>query len=328
VSNDTAAEAAAPERSESYARGLVLVATAGMFWSLGGLFFRMIDDAAVWQIVAFRTFFLATSMSLLLYWRYRGQTFSTFRKMGWWGIVAALGTAVANTLFMWSLQYTYVANTVLMLAAAPVISAILGWILLRESVRPATVVAMIGVALGVLVMVSGGLGLSVDLSDGIAIAFVERAGDKPDQWIGDLLAVFMVIGFGVIVVAVRAGRNVEMLPCVVLGGSIACVVTGTMAFVEGYGLAVTGNDLFWCAMMGIVQMTGGMALFIAGSKHVPAGELALLSLTEVIFGPIWVWAILSEVPVEATFWGGGIVFAAIIFNAMTGMRRKHPLPQV
>ncbi|MBC6439747.1 MAG: hypothetical protein GDA49_04915 [Rhodospirillales bacterium] len=59
-----------------------------------------------------------------------------------------------------------------------------------------------------------------------------------------------------------------------------------------------------------------------------AGELALLSLPEIVFGPSWVWMILGEVPVEATFWGGGIVFAAIVMNALTGMRRKHPLPQV
>ena len=317
-------------RPESYSRGIVLVASAGLFWSLGGLFFRMIDEADVWQIVAWRTAFLAGSMLLFIAWRYGRKVLGVFRSvLSPWGIVTALGIAVANTLFMWSLQYTYVANTVLMLAAAPVISAIIGWVMLRESVRPATILAMIAVAIGVLVMVSGGLGITVDLSNGFDIGFGERPGDKPDQWIGDLLAVFMVTAFAFIVVAVRAGRNVEMLPCVVLGGAIACVFASCMAlFSEGIGLAISGNDLFWCAMMGVVQMTGGMALFIAGSKHVPAGELALLSLTEVIFGPIWVWAVFTEVPVEATFWGGGIAFVAIVFNAITGMRRKHPMPQV
>ena len=297
---------AARARPESYARGLVLVAAAGLFWSLGGLFFRMIDEAGVWRIVAWRTFFLATSMALLLCWRYRSETVAVFRGMGRWGLVAAVATAVANTLFMWSLEYTYVANTVLMLAAAPVLAAILGRVLLGERVRPATTVAMAGVCVGVAVMVSGGLGA--------------------DRWIGDVLAVFMVLAFAVIVVAVRAGRDVEMLPCVVLGGSLACVFAAAMALLGGAGLAMTGGDLVWCAAMGVIQMTGGMALFVAGARHVPAGELALLSLTEVIFGPIWVWLLLDEIPVEATFWGGGIVFAAIAFNAVTGVRRKRPPP--
>ncbi len=318
------------QRPESYSRGIVLVASAGLFWSLGGLFFRMIDDADVWQIVAWRTAFLAVSMLLFITWRYGRKVLGVFRSvLSPWGIVTALGIAAANTLFMWSLQYTYVANTVLMLAAAPVISAIIGWVMLRESVRPATILAMIAVAIGVLVMVSGGLGVTVDVSNGFEIVFGERPGDNPDQWIGDLLAVFMVTAFAFVVVAVRAGRNVEMLPCVVLGGAIACIFASCMAvFSEGIGLSITGNDLFWCAMMGVVQMTGGMALFIAGAKHVPAGELALLTLTEVIFGPIWVWAVFTEVPLEATFWGGAVVFVAIVFNAMTGMRRKHPMPQV
>ncbi|MBT7613750.1 MAG: DMT family transporter, partial [Rhodospirillaceae bacterium] len=216
--------AAQPGRAENYTRGLILVAGAGMFWSLGGLFFRLVDDATVWQIVAWRTFFLASSMTLFIAWRYGRGMLAVFRSvLSPWGIVAAVGTATANTLFMWSLEYTYVANTVLMLAAAPVISAVLSWFLLRESVRPATMLAMAGVILGVLVMLSGGLGLSVDFSNGFDISFGERGGNKPDQWIGDLLAVFMVTAFAFIVVAVRAGRNVEMLPCVVLGGAIACI---------------------------------------------------------------------------------------------------------
>tara|TARA_Y100001934_G_scaffold281323_1_gene390646 strand:+ start:1234 stop:2211 length:978 start_codon:yes stop_codon:yes gene_type:complete len=320
--------AAPPQRSESYMRGLVLVGSAGLFWSLGGLFFRFVEDATVWQIVAWRTFFLALSMTLLIAWRYRVAMVGVFRGvLSPWGLVAAVGTAAANTLFMWSLQYTYVANTVLMLAAAPVISAVLSWFLLREAVRPATMIAMAGVIVGVLVMLSGGLGINIGFADGFAVTFGERRGDKPDQWIGDILAVFVVIGFAFIVVAVRAGRSVEMMPCIVLGAAMACVVTATISLVDGAGLAISGNDLLWCAMMGVVQMTVGMALFVTGARHVPAGELALLSLTEVIFAPIWVWAFLSEVPVAATFWGGGIVFLAIVVNAMTGMRRRHPLPQ-
>lgn len=300
--------AIAEEKPDGYGRGIVLVASAGMMWSLGGLFFRLIEDATVWQIVAWRTFFLATSISVLLVWRYRKRALDSFRRMGWWGLMGAFGIACANTLFMFSLQHTYVANTVLMLAAAPMLSAGLGWLLLRESIRPATVVAMVIVTCGVVVMVSGGLGT--------------------DRWLGDVLAILTVTGFALVVVAVRAGRETDMLPCVVVGAGTACVFATVMTLIGGEGLVVTPNDFFWCAMMGVVQMTGGMALFILGAKYVPAAELALLSLTEVIFGPIWVWLLLDEVPVEATFWGGAIVLVAIVVNAITGMRRKHPLPQV
>ena len=303
-----AATETASGRPESYARGIVLVAAAGLMWSLGGLFFRLIEDATVWQIVAYRTLFLSASMAVVVVWRYRAQTLAAFRRMGGWGIVGALGIGGANTLFMFSLEHTYVANTLLMLGASPILSAGIAWLLLRERVRPATMAAMAAVAAGVCVMVAGGLGT--------------------DRWLGDLLAVFTVTSFAFVVVAVRAGREADMLPCVVLGAFLAGCFATLMAFLGGEGLAVTAPDLFWCAMMGIVQMTGGMVLFVAGARHVPAAELALLSLTEVVAGPVWVWLAVGELPVEATFWGGAIVLAAMVANALTGMRRRHPLPQV
>ncbi len=292
----------------SYGRGIVLVGAAGLMWSMGGLFFRMIEDATVWQIVAWRTFFLCLSMTVVVVWRYRGRAIAAFRRMGVWGLVGAAGIGCANTLFMFSLQHTYVANTLLMLGASPIIAAGIAWLLLRERVRGATLIAMLAVAVGVGVMVSGGLGTN--------------------RWLGDLLALLTVTAFAFVVVAVRAGRDVDMLPCVVLGAFMACVFSSTMALVSGEGLAVTAADFGWCAMMGIVQMTGGMVLFIAGSKALPAAELALLSLTEVIVGPIWVWLAVGEVPVGATFLGGAIVLAAMVANALSGMRRRYPLPQV
>jgi len=295
------------DRPPGYGRGVAMVACAGLVWSMGGLLFRLIEDATVWQIVAWRTFFLAVSMMAYVLWRYRGATITAFRRMGGWGLVGACGIGGANTLFMFSLEHTYVANTLLMLGASPLISAAMAWVLLRERVRRATLIAMMAVAAGVGVMVAGGLGT--------------------DRWFGDLMAILTVTSFSFVVIALRAGRDVDMLPCVVLGAFLASVFASIMAFVGGEGLAMTAPDLGWCAMMGIIQMTGGMVLFIAGSKHVPAAELALLSLTEVIAGPVWVWLAIGELPVAATFWGGGIVLVAIVFNALSGMRRRHPLPR-
>lgn len=298
----------ADPRPEGYLHGVLLVGAAGLVWSLGGLFFRMVEEAGIWQVVAWRTGFLCVSMLIVVFWRYRGDAFAAFTRMGRWGIVGALGIGAANTLFMFSLQHTYVANTLLMLSASPILSAIIAWFFLRERVRRATLVAMFAVAVGVAVMVSGGLGT--------------------DRWLGDVLALVTVTAFAFVVIAVRAGRNVDMMPCVALGGFIACCFSVFMVTMQGESLAVSTNDLFWCAMMGVVQITGGMVLFIIGSKKLPAAELALLSLTEVICGPIWVWLVIGELPVQATFWGGAIVLAAMVGNALSGMRRRHPLPQV
>ena len=295
---------APPRRGESYRLGLALVTSAGLLWSLGGLFFRMIDQATVWQVVAGRTFFLAACCLLFLAFRHGRALPGVFRRMGRWGLAGACGVAIANTLFMFALAHTYVANAVLMLAAAPLLAAGLGWLLLREPLRPATAAAMAGVVAGLATMVSGGLGT--------------------DRWLGDVLALAAVAGFALITVSLRAGRHVEMLPCIALGATMAALFATAMAAIGGEGLTFAPADLFWCAMMGIVQLTFGMMLFVAGSKHVPAGELALLTLTEAVFGPLWVWWFLGELPVPATFWGGAIVLAAIAANALTGLAHQPP----
>ena len=301
-------DAVLASRPSGYLRGIAMVAAAGVMWSLGGLLFRLIEDASVWQIVAYRTTFMWVTMGAWLAWRYRGDFFRRFRAIGWVGLMAAVAIAAANICYMFSLSMTWVANTNLILGASPLITALIAWVVLRETVRPATLIAMVAVVAGIAVMVGGGLGSG--------------------RWHGDLLALGAVTAFSMFAVCVRAGSGVDMLPAAVIGTMISSTCGITLALSGGEGLSITVNDLVITALMGTIQMTLGMILFISGAKNVPAAELAMLSLTEVIFGPIWVAVLLDEVPVTATFIGGGLVLIGIVFNAATGIRRRHPMPQV
>ena len=301
-------DAVLASRPSGYLRGIAMVAAAGVMWSLGGLLFRLIEDASVWQIVAYRTTFMWVTMGAWLAWRYRGDFFRRFRAIGLTGLLAAVAIAAANICYMFSLSMTWVANTNLILGASPLITALMAWVVLRETVRPATLIAMVAVVAGIAVMVGGGLGSG--------------------RWHGDLLALGAVTAFSTFAVCVRAGSGVDMLPAAVIGTMISSTCGITLALSGGEGLSITLNDLVITALMGTIQMTLGMILFISGAKNVPAAELAMLSLTEVIFGPIWVAVLLDEVPVTATFIGGGLVLVGIVFNAATGIRRRHPMPQV
>ena len=107
-------------------------------------------------------------------------------------------------------------------------------------------------------------------------------------------------------------------------GWLAGVFTAAVAALMSDGFAMSAYDLGLCVIMGLVQMSAGMILFTKGSRHVPAAELALLLLTEVVLAPIWVWLWLGEVPRAWTLIGGAVIFAAIIGHAITGMRRKPP----
>ncbi len=293
---------------ESYGRGIVLVTFAGLLWSSGGLLFRWVDSASEWQIVAWRTFFLGLSALLYVIWRYRGETWRAIRSIGWWGVVGGVGLAIANTAFVFSLSMTYVANTLLILGVAPFLAAILAWFLLRERVRRATLLAMLLVIAGLVIMVSGGLGT--------------------DRVLGDVLALIAVVGFALFSVCIRGGRHGDMMPTVFVAGLISTVVASTIVLATGDTLWISAHDIGMGFLMGFAQVFLGLTLYIAGSRHLPAAELALLSLTEVVIGPFWVWLALGEVPVAHTFYGGALVLVAVIINALTGIRRRHPLPQV
>jgi drug/metabolite transporter (DMT)-like permease len=121
-------------------------------------------------------------------------------------------------------------------------------------------------------------------------------------------------------VALRYGRANDMLPAVLWAGLLSALVAAAMA----PDLSMTVRDVVLSAFMGAGLITGGMVLFTAGSRTVPSAELALLTLTEVVLGPLWVWLAYAEVPRAETLVGGALVLAAIIGRALTGMRRRTP----
>jgi drug/metabolite transporter (DMT)-like permease len=299
---------AVPSAAENYGRGILLVATAGVLWSSGGLLYRLLEQASDWQIVAWRTFFMGLSAFVYVVWRYRRDALRAFQRIGWWGIVGAVGLAVANTAFIFSLSLTYVANALVILAASPFIAAVLAWLLLRERVRRATVLAMALVIVGVVIMESGGF--------------------HSGRVLGDLLALVAVTGFALFSVCIRAGRHGDMMPTVAVGGLFSTVVASAVVLAGGASLLIDIHDVGIGFLMGFATVFLGMSLYIVGARHVPAAELALLSLTEVVMGPLWVWLALNEVPAIYTFYGGALVLAAGVINALTGVRRRHPLPQV
>lgn len=294
-------EHAAAARSDPlYARGIVLIMAAGGFWSLGGLLFRLVEEATVWQVLLVRSVTLSLTLFCVMAARHRGAVFGEFRTAGWPAVVGGCSLGITFTGFLFSLAHTTVANAVFILSAAPFVAAPLAWLVLGERVRGATWAAMAVAVVGVGVMVAGGV----------------RAG----LVFGNLMALMTAVGFAVFAVSLRYGRRVDMLPTVCVAGVITAVASGVMA--ESY--IYTARDFGLSAAMGVVQIGAGMILFTMGSRHVPAAELTLLSLTEVVLAPIWVWLAMGEAPSVPTLVGGAIVFAAITGRALSGMRRTPP----
>ncbi len=294
----------APSPALSYRTGVVLVLAAGVLWSTVGLGIRLIETAEVWQILLYRSMSLCPFLFAILWWRSGGQPVARIRQAGLPGVVAGLCLVAAYAGGIIALQATSVANAMLLFASAPFFTALLGWLVLREPVRRATFVA-IGVAIaGIALMVSD------DTSESATI--------------GNLAALFSAMGFAVFTVALRWGKTSDMMPSVFLSGLFAIVITGAVCLFKGLGLVLSVNDGSIALIMGVFQVGAGLVLYTLGSRAVPAAELTLLSMAEVLLGPLWVWMVLGETAGAYTLIGGGVLLAAIVGNALSGLRRRPP----
>jgi drug/metabolite transporter, DME family len=239
-------ELALGKADAAYLRGVVMVMLAGGLWSLGGLLVRSMEAAGAWQILFVRSSAVALSVLAVLLWRYRGDCLGKIRAAGGLAVLAGALLGAGFCGFIFALLHTTVANAVFMLSATPFLTAVLGWLLLGESIRRGTWLAMVVVLAGIGVMVGGGIAAGA--------------------WLGNLMALLATAGFAGFAVALRRGRAHDMLPAVLWAGLLSAVVAGAMA----PDLAMTVRDVALSAVMGVALITGGMMLFTAGSRTVPS----------------------------------------------------------
>lgn len=284
-----------------YRRGLLLVLLAGVFWSVMGLVVRLMETATPWQILFYRSGSLAVFLFLVITVRSRGRPFSVYRQAGLSAVLGGFALVLAFAGSIFSIVHTTVANAMFLFATAPFFAALLGWVLLGERVRRATWIAMAVAAVGVVIMVG----------EGIALGHI----------MGNVAAVLSALGFALFTIALRWKRRDDMLPAVSLGGFFAMLVAGGACLASGQGFALPAHDIGLATFLGVFQLGFGLSLYTLGAKTVPAAELALLSMTEVVLGPIWVWLILGESAAVATWIGGAILLAAIAGNALTRLRK-------
>ena len=291
-----------------YRRGLGLVLLAGVFWSSMGLVVRLMETAGPWQILFYRSLCLTVFLFLVIALRSGGRPFAVYRKAGGSAVLGGLALVVAFSGSIFSIVNTTVANAMFLFATAPFFAALLGLVILGERVRKATWIAMAVAAVGVVVMVGEGIALG--------------------HLLGNAAAVLSALGFAFFTIALRWKRASDMLPAVSLGGLFTALIAGTacLAGDPGFdgGLALPLHDIGLAAFLGVFQLGVGLSLYTIGSKAVPAAELTLLSMTEVVLGPVWVWLVLGESGALATWIGGAILMAAIAGNAFTRLRDRPP----
>lgn len=278
-------------RDRALAMGMMVFSSIQI--SFGGTALRSIEEADVWQINFYRSIAFFVAIALIMTYRYRGQTFQKVRAVGWHGVTGGAMLCLAGICFLQSITNTTVANTLFMLSAIPFFTALLAYLILRERLRPTTVITMVVASFGITVMMVEGLGLGSFYGNGMG-----------------LLTALFFSGFAIIV---RSKRDVDMMPALLASAGFLIVIC---SIVKTGDLAISTHDMLLCFLIGGVLSGTGNALFIAASRHLAAAELTLFMLLEFALGPIWVWLFIGEVPTEWTIVGGGIVILAVMIRAV------------
>ena len=289
-----------PKPDRGRITGRLWVLAAGLCMSLGGPIIRLADDITEWQFLFYRS--LGAALVLLIYFSVTGRpVLVLIRRAGVTGLVSSLCLAVTFTGYVWGVMHSTVANALFLLSASPLFAALLGWMVLREPVVRSMWFAMVGVLAGVTIMIGEGL----------------AEGDL----LGDLASLAAAVGFAGFTVGIRRGRDTDMTPTILVAALITAAASGAMALFNGTGVLAPLWDVGLAAAYGMLVIGAGMFLFTMGSKNVPAAELLLLSMTEVVFAPVWVWLAFGEVASIPTLVGGLILLGSIAAQAVAGMRR-------
>ncbi len=291
--------------NRNYSFGVMLVLIGGACLSTAGILLRHIEFANGWQILFYRGIAFSITLFMILLIRYRGRTIKAFRKVGVRGICVAVILGLGSCAYVFAMLTTTVANVVFIIGAAPLLTALIGWLFLRERLTPTSVVSMI--------IAFGGIGLM--FADGI------NAG----RWLGNIMALIVVLSFALMLILIRGAKHIDMLPATCMAGLVAAALSFFMA----NSLTVSTHDLLIAVVLGSVQFTGGFMLITIATRHVPAAEVALFSLTEAVLAPLWVWIGVNEVPSRLTIAGSMIVFVAVVIYCLVAIRnerqRKSPV---
>jgi len=286
----------------SYLSGVLLVLSAGIFWSVIPLGVRQFNQAGIWQILLYRSLGLLPMIFALIALQTRAAPVQAIRAVGISGFIGAAGLVAAYAGGIAAVRLTSIANAAFLFATAPFLAALIGKLILKESIRTPTYIAMTIALIGITVMVFN--------------SFTQG------NWLGDVVALLSAVGFAVFTIALRAGKERNTLPVVLLGALFSVMLSAGIVYFSNLPLNIPADELLLGLGLGACVLGTGMVFYTLGSRVVAAAELALLSMTEVVLAPVWAWMFLHEMPVPGVLAGGAIVILAIVFNALSGIRRK------
>ena len=277
-----------------------VVLMAGIFWSFGPYVVRNIEEAHTvpWQYLFTRGMVIFILLNFYLYMEEGLDFINNYKKMGMSGLAGGCGLAMAMITFIWSITNTTASITLLCLAAMPFITALLGFLFLKETIS-ANVWAAIGIAAtGIIIMAIGN--------------------HEKNTLTGFIYGITSAVGFSIFSVSLRWRKETPKFTTVAVAGLICFLVSMIVIINKDLSLVSSSKNQALFTIHGTIICLG-MILYTIASKNIPASELTLLSLTEVIGGIFWVWLPwlgINETPGTNTIIGGFLIFLALFYYSL------------
>jgi len=277
-----------------------IVLFAGLVWSFGPLVVRYMTDPHLvpWQYIFGRGLTIFIILNLYLFFEEGINFYKNYKKVGKSGLVGGVGLGIAMISFIYSITNTSAAITLLCLAAMPFFTALLAFLFLKEKITTNVWVSIIIATVGILIMAIGN--------------------DEKNSLIGFIFGITSSVGFSIFSVTLRWRKETPKFTTVAVAGLFCFIIAAIMILVKNESFFATSYNSAMFSLHGTLVCLG-LILYSIGSKAIPAAELTLLSLTEVIGGIFWVWLPLfgiHEVPTTNTIVGGFFLFISLVYYSL------------
>ena len=277
-----------------------VVLFAGILWSFGPLVVRYMNSPELvpWQYIFGRGLTIFILLNLYLYFEEGFKFYKNYLKMGMTGIICGGGLGVSMISFIYSITNTSAAITLLCLAAMPFFTALLAFLFLKERISFNVWISIFIATIGIVIMAFGN-------SDN-------------NSFIGFIFGITSSIGFSVFSVTLRWRKETPKFTTVAFAGFFCFVFATIVILTKGQVFFSTSYNSSLFSLHGVI-VCFGLILYSIGSKAIPAAELTLLSLTEVIGGIFWVWLPIlgiNEVPDTNTIVGGFFLFISLVYYSL------------
>ncbi|HSH56928.1 MAG TPA: DMT family transporter [Halomonas sp.] len=277
--------------------GVLLISPDALLIKLIGL-----PDA---EILVWRGLLTALGFLAIVLARHGRGAAAAYRRCGWTGIGVALLFSLSTFGFVLGNQYTRAGNVLMILAGAPLIAALLSRVLLHERLPRRTWLAILACLAG------------------IALIALDDAGIG--SWRGNAFALLAATAMAANFTLCRTRQDVDMSPMLTLAGGIVAAVAGLYGLM-GPGIALPlGTTLVWLLVLCLGLLPLGFTLLQRGPLYLPAAEVGLLMLLEVVVGTLWVWWLLGERPSPAAFAGGALVLGSLLLKGLVDRRVERRL---